>query len=147
MKKIKPKDPKFAKEQHINPILVVVFSVLFLLESLNIELFKLEFNLKFYYSLLLLLLMIYFITKTIINLFYKIIITDDMITIYTPFNLYNRRFIFSTIDDIRFKKNKDIDDTLVFFLETNEVVSVGVKRYSKEQKEEIYNIIKERANI
>lgn len=147
MKTFKPNDPKFVREQYMNPLLIIVFSTMFTLQYFDIEIFKLQKNLQFYYSLILILLTIYFLFKTTINLFYKITITEDLITIYTPFNLYNKRIAFTSIDDIRLRDEKHRDDTLVFFLDTNEVVAIGINRYSKEQKEEILKLIKEYSNL
>ncbi|MFA7514801.1 MAG: hypothetical protein WCZ09_01150, partial [Bacilli bacterium] len=82
-----------------------------------------------------------FIFKTIISFFYKIEISEEIITFNTPFNLYKKRIVFSTIKETRFKTEKIKDDTMVFFLKTGEVISVGITKYSKSQKEYISNLI------
>ena len=146
MKKIKPKNSKFLKEFYFNPTATIVFFILFTLNSLNVIELVDNKNIQVIFSIVFFILMMVFLFKTIINLFYKIEITDEIITFNTPFNLYKKRIAFSTINDFRFKSEKVKDDSLVFFLNTGEVVSVGITRYSKDQKEYLNKTIKNKTN-
>lgn len=147
MKIVKPKNKKYLKELYFNPMLTLVFIVLFLLNFFDVLVISANFNLNIIYEILLVILIIIFLFKSIINLFYKIEISEDIITFNTPFNLYRKRFAFTTIDDFRFKTEKTQDDTIVFFLKTGEIISVGIRRYSLEQKRELAKIIEEQANL
>lgn len=147
MEKIKPKDPQYLKEKYFNLGAIVVFSGLLALNLFDIVVLTSNKNIQTLYVILLMALIVVFIVRTILNLFYKIEISEDIITFHTPFNLYRKRIAFSTIADFRFRRNKSIADTLVLFLTSEEVISIGIKRYSAEQKEYIKNIINERSNI
>lgn len=147
MEKIKPKGKKYLRELYFNPTLALVFIVLFLLNFFDLLVVSTHKNINIIYEILLIVLILVFLFKSIFNLFYKIQISDDIITFNTPFNLYRRRVVFSTIDDFRFRTEKSQDDTLVFFLKSGEMISVGISRYSHEQKKYISKIIEERAEI
>lgn len=145
MKKIKPESPKFVRELYFNPIVAFAFAVLFLLRMFKVNIFNLNDRLNIVYGGFVLLLMIIFIVRSILNLFYNIQISEDIITFNTPFNLHRKRIAFSNIDDVRFRTNKHNDDTLVVFTRTGEVLSIGVVRYSKEQKKYLEDIMLEKS--
>lgn len=147
MKKIKPKDPQYLKEKYFNFVAILVFLGLLILNLFDIVVLTSNKNIQTLYLILLIALIAVFTVRTILNLFYKIEISEDIITFHTPFNLYRKRVAFSTIADFRFRRNKNIDDTLVLFLTSEEVVSIGIKRYSAEQKEYLKKLINERSNI
>lgn len=147
MKIIKPKNKKYLRELYFNPLLALVFIVLFLLNFFDLLVISTNFNLNVLYEILLVILIVVFLFKSLINLFYKITISEEIITFNTPFNLYRKRLAFTSIEDFRFKTEKTQDDTLVFFLKTGEITSVGVKRYSLKQKRELAAIIEEKAQL
>lgn len=147
MEIMKPKDKKYLRDLYFNPALTVVFIVLLVLNVLEILVISANFNLNVIFQIVLAALIIIFLFKSIVNLFYKIEISDDMITFNTPFNIYKKRFVFTTIDDFRFKTEKTKDDSLVFFISTGEVISVGISRYSKEQKKYLSKLIEKKANL
>lgn len=147
MEKIKPRDPQYLKELYFNPAALLVFIILLVLNVFDIFVLTDNKNIQTLYAILLIALIVVFLVRTVINLFYKIEISEDIITFHTPFNLYKKRIAFSTIADFRFRKAKTIADTLVLFLTSEEVISIGVKRYSAEQKEYIKKIINERSKI
>lgn len=147
METIKPKDKKHLRELYSNPALTVVFIVLLILNILDIVVISANFNLNVLFQILLFILIVIFLVKSIVNLFYSIDIGEDIITFNTPFNIYKKRVVFKIIDDFRFKTDKVLDDTIVFFLNTGEVISVGVRRYSREQKKYLAKVIEKQANI
>ncbi|MDY0133846.1 MAG: hypothetical protein WBK59_04410 [Acholeplasmatales bacterium] len=147
METIKPKDKKYLRELYFNPTLTLVFIILLVLSVLNVIVISDNFNINEIFKMLLVALIIIFFVKSIVNLFYSVKISDEIITFNTPFNMYRKRFAFSAIEDYRFKTEKTQDDTLVFFLKTGEVISVGISRYSREQKKYIAKKIEELANI
>ena len=113
---------------------------------LNVIVISDNFNINEIFKVLLVALIIIFFVKSI-EFVYSVKISDEIITFNTPFNMYRKRFAFSAIEDYRFKTEKTQDDTLVFFLKTGEVISVGISRYSREQKKYIAKKIEELANI
>ena len=141
MIKIKPKNSKFLKDFYFNPTAALVFIVLYFLNNFDILVFFDNKNIHTLFGILFFILAIVFVFKTVINLFYNIELSEEIVTFNTPFNLHKKRVVFSTIKEIRFKTEKTKDDTIVFFLKTGEVISVGVTRYSKTQKEYLHNLI------
>lgn len=147
METIKPKNKKHLRELYFNPALTIVFIILFVLNIFEIVVISSNFNLNILFQIVLVILIVIFFVKSIVNLFYSIDISEDIITFNTPFNIYKKRVVFAIIDDFRFKTDKVLDDNLVFFLSTGEVISVGVRRYSRDQKKYLVQVIEQRANI
>ena len=147
MKKIKQKNPTFKTEFFVNPILSVIFLVLFILNALEINFLELTINLRVLYGILLFVLFLFFVFKSIVNLMYKVEITANFIAFFYPTKKYNRRLLIADITEYRFKTNRTKDDTLILFLKGAEVAKLGLKRYSSEQRKEIIQEIKARGGL
>ena len=111
MIKIKPKNSKFLKEFYFNPTAALVFIVLYFLNNFDILVFFDNKNIHTLFGILFFILAIVFVFKTVINLFYNIELSEEIVTFNTPFNLHKKRVVFSTIKEIRFKTEKTKENT------------------------------------
>lgn len=134
MKTIKPNNTKFKTEWYANAILAAISFVLFILNSLKIDIIKQTVNTRILFGILLAVLFVYFAFQTVINFFYKITITETFISFYFPLFTYNRKIPLTSVDRCYMDKTE-----LIILLTTYEVVKVGLRKYSSEQHKEIIN--------
>lgn len=134
MKTIKPNEKKFKTEWIANGILGIITLVLFILTVFKIDIIKHTVNTRILFGILLVVLFVYFTFNTVSNFFFKITITETFITFYFPIFTYNRRIALTTVTKCYMEKSR-----LIILLSTQEVVKVGLKKYSNKQHQEIIN--------
>lgn len=141
MKTIKPNNPKFKTEWIANGILAVISFIMFVLNALKIDIIKQTVNTRILFGILLAVLFVYFTVNTVINFFFKITVTETFISFYFPVFTYNRRIPLTSVNRCYMEKTE-----LIILLSTHEVVKVGMKKYSKEQHQEIINEVSKYIN-
>lgn len=142
MKVFKPRNPKFRTEFFANIILTVIVVVLFILNSLKIDIIKQTVNTRILFGILLAAVFAYLVFKIIIALFYKITISDSFVSFYYPIFSYNKKIPFDSITKV-YMQNK----TIIIFLKSHEVVKIGLAKYSKEQHKELLFEIEDKSKI
>lgn len=133
MKTIKPNDKKFKTEWAASSVLALVCAVLFILNALKIDIFvKHTINTRVLFGILLAVLFVYFTFNTVTNFFYKITITESFISFYFPVFTYNKKVPLTSVTKCYMERTQ-----LIILLSTNEIIKVGVKKYSKNQHKEM----------
>ncbi len=147
MKKYKPKEKGFLTEFYGNIIIAIIVFGFIVFTFFKIDFANIELNRTIVFLGFLVVVEAAFLVRIFISLSYKITFTDEFLIIKTPSKKERKQIRFDQIRKLHYKRSRKEKDELVLILDNHQSIYFGLKKYAKEQIEQIIKQIKQSAQL